>query len=465
MITHIIGEPDTDDDNNPIFVRRMQIQSSDLPSILGYIPDSPIYYEMDGQGGQPTLYWQYFPNGMIVWSFNTCAHVLYGPILDYYATLGQFKGSLGSPRTDITTLPDQAIYAVFENGVLYMAPGDQVVQLTPLSNGLVISEAKVDPSIDGITKLAQDTMNSVAASSIKSDPNLSQNVSGIIATLWFNSMAPGGCMNPGFNSPGVDLLPAHVFNAHLNILATGCASNTGPINADMTITVRLNIQSNSVSATMVTYNIYHVSTFDGLGDDKLRDALTTAFNRQYSHNLFNQNIPPGINILAALIDPFGNVSIYIEPICTSNNVMASRKFSPYAGLELHHVRQFRDELLKSPGDFQSLVQMYYLFSPLLLAAIENTEDRETLKTILSKFLEDNFNSNSNIKKFMSEMHEIPGELKKWTTRLEKSKTRKQEIKLSDKAIDFIRKNMTGDNSFEKIVKRFKQSLDDEIRTL
>lgn len=45
-------------------------------------------------------YWQYFPNGIIVSSPDTCACALLGSIYEYWDQLGQFDGPLGAPMTD-----------------------------------------------------------------------------------------------------------------------------------------------------------------------------------------------------------------------------------------------------------------------------------------------------------------------------------------------------------------------------
>ena len=460
MITHIIGEPDTNDDNNPIFVRRMQIQTSGLPEILGYIPSSPVYYAMEGEGGQPTRYWQYFPNGMIVWSFDTCAHVLYGPILDFYAGLDQFNGPLGAPRTDILTLPDGAVYAVFEEGVLYMAKGSTVEQLTPVSDGLIKTEANVDPSINGIVALAQSTMTDVAAAAIANSKQLQDQVQAIYPTVWFNSMAPGGCENPGFNSPGIDLLPAHVFNVHLNILPTGCASNTGEVSADLLITIRMSITNTTLSARMFTYDIYHVFTFGGFGDSQLKSALTNAFNAEYDRDLFSKQLPSGINLLSALIDPLGNVSIYVEPICTSNNL--SNTFTVYSGDSANHVRKLRDEMLTASDSVRGLVKHYYTGSPLLYSAIAQARDGENLKSNLAKWLDHNFRPDTDPSQHIKEMGIIGEKFEKLMYKIDHGSKQYNDGSFSEKALTFLRLHVHPTTSFSIVMKELNKWLDNEI---
>jgi hypothetical protein len=173
-MAHIGGQRADDNDNDPVEVRHYQILGSGLDDALGRFPTSHILYR--DRLGRGAIFWQYFPNGIIISTPDTCACVLYGPIFDYWDQTGEFDGPLGAPSTDVLRIPGpptppaspppppNGSYAVFQHGVLYLGPSinDTVTELTPLAQGLVASASGITPTGDVIAVAAQSIVQGFA---------------------------------------------------------------------------------------------------------------------------------------------------------------------------------------------------------------------------------------------------------------------------------------------------------------
>lgn len=85
-ITGVIADPG---ENDPVEIRGFQIEGTAIGNTIGY-PNTPVYTNRP-DFPQQRKFSQYYSNGLIVSGYNTCAQVLYGPILDYYGTVGQFN--------------------------------------------------------------------------------------------------------------------------------------------------------------------------------------------------------------------------------------------------------------------------------------------------------------------------------------------------------------------------------------
>ena len=175
-IPQIKGNRAEFNDNNPVEMRGYELNST-IREIIGWAT-SPIYYDSDGR------HWRYYERGMIVSGGGACACVLWGSILNYYAQTGQFRGPLGSPTTDVTSVwPIGTVYAVFENGVVWDGPGAGPLELTPVPPILVQTVAQVDSTPDGIVQFAQQKIQTVADAELQTNERLSDNVEGIVASV------------------------------------------------------------------------------------------------------------------------------------------------------------------------------------------------------------------------------------------------------------------------------------------
>lgn len=290
MLTQIIGQVDDPNNNDPVEVRALQVLDAGLEPQIG-LPASPVYYDLDGE--QPAHYWQYFDTGVIVWSENTCAQVLYGPIMDYWGTTGQFQGPLGSPATDITPAPqnDGEFYAVFEHGVLWQYVNGDVTQSNPVQSSDVEAFTGFDPTISGITQLAQQTLSSLAQSALATNQQLMQYVSSINSTVTFDSIGLGGCSGASFSSAGTSLLPSHIFKVHFDFGLNGCAGAFGDATADIHVTVRLTLSATDVQAFLVSYTIDAVGSPFEAANQQIKNGLTNALNDQFGSALVDASIP------------------------------------------------------------------------------------------------------------------------------------------------------------------------------
>jgi hypothetical protein len=93
---------------------------------------------------------------MILCDATTCAQVLFGPILDYYASINQFESALGFPSTDVSQMPDGTSFVAFENGVIWLDEQGTVHNLDPLAPIFVKAFSGIDPTPNGIAAFAQN---------------------------------------------------------------------------------------------------------------------------------------------------------------------------------------------------------------------------------------------------------------------------------------------------------------------
>ncbi len=461
MITQIHGQAAEENDNDPVEVRRSQITGSALGYTLGYPPTSPIYYDFY-QDGVAQHFWEYFPNGMIVWSVNTCAKVLYGPIFDFWAQTGQFKGPLGSPATDVTQLPDGTSFVVFENGVLWLDSQGTVQQLSPLAASMVQAFAHVDPSITGITALAQQKISDLANQAVQSNQQLKDNVNSITPTVQFDHAGNGGCTGASFNNPGTSLARSHTFNVHLDISLKGCAGTFGGASADMHVTIRLHVTPPNVQAFLESYTIDQVGSPFGAGDNDIRNGLTSALNAEYGHDLLGVNIPSGITLLAGLVDTAGNVNLFMEPLCTPTTLMSSSPQSNTQG-SLAQIRRLRDEQLLQTLDGQDFAQVVEVFGPVLLHAIRSQPDGERLSEAITQFLLANFHDQADVQQIALEVAFPANHLVKLRAVVSRKRAPELIDPLLARAIAFIRTHLTAKANFSAVMVSLAEQLDEAIK--
>lgn len=145
VIMGIVADPG---EENPVSTRYVQIEGSPLQTAVGF-PVTAVYTNQPDFPSE-RRYWQYYTNGMILCDANTCAQVLFGPILDYYASMNQFESPLGFPSTDVSLMPDGTTFVAFENGVLWLDEQGTIHNLDPVEPIPVKAFFGIDPSPDGI---------------------------------------------------------------------------------------------------------------------------------------------------------------------------------------------------------------------------------------------------------------------------------------------------------------------------
>jgi hypothetical protein len=377
VVTHIGGTATEDNDNDPVEVRQYQILGTTLDEAIGY-PTTPIWH-----GGG--FYWRYFERGMIVSGPGACASVLYGPILDFYGTVGQFHGQLGSAASDVSLLPDGTSYAVFENGVVWVDGEGNAGELSPLAPALVKAFGGLDPSAEGIAKFAQEKIQSMAQSALESSQHLRENVNQITVSVNFVETGEGSCRGAGFSSAGHSLTRSHVFHAHFEFGLTGCAGTFGGASADLRVVVRLQVAPPTVSAFMESFDIEAVSSPFGAGDGDITQALSNQLVNQYGKDLIGKTLPSGFNVLAGLVDREGEANVYIEPLCTTSSIL-SRSERPEVDATLNRLREVRDAHLTHTPHGRDLVAIVDAFGGILLAALRRHPDGERLRRWLGDLL-------------------------------------------------------------------------------
>ena len=386
---HIKGNVAEANDNDPVEVRGDEIMGTALDTILGYPPSTPIYH----RGGfvYDNKFWRYYPHGMIASSENTCAHVLYGPIYEYYDGIGQFDGRLGFPTTDITSLPDGTSYAAFDHGVLWLSPSDGVVEVQPLAPSLVQSvSGGLDPTGPGIAAFAQDKIQGLIASALASQGSEQQTdlVTKVQAnaTVTFDSVGLGACVGAGFHSAGISLPRSHTFRVHVDAHLTGCFGIFGDLaTADFHVTARLRVSGGTASVFLESYAIDHISSPAGAFDDQVRSSLTKALNDEYGQDLLNQQLPSGLQLLAVTVDQDGVIGIYIEPLCTTST-LSSQIHGSLRGETLTRLRAFRDELFGESSIAREFNQIIDVFGPFFIDRMRAEEDSRELGAHIAEML-------------------------------------------------------------------------------
>ena len=395
-VVQIHGHRADDNDNDPVEVRKYDIIGTDVDYALGY-PTSPIWSR--SEGGSRYWFWQYFQHGIIISSPDTCACVLYGPIYDYWVSQGQFDGWLGAPSTDVRRLPGapavpgrpppppRPAYAVFQGGVLYLdtAVGASVVSLSPVPVEMVQNATGVLPTGAGIAQLAQQIVQDAANDELKNNQHLRDNVDGITASATFVRTGPGGCSGASFNSAGNSLLRSHILRIHFDMDLSGCAGAFGDAGANVTAEVRLFVDPPRVTARLVRHSVDSVASPFSAGDHDIRAGLNQALNGRYGRDLLNRQIPRGITVIAGIVNPNGDVDLYIEPICASMSIMASTATAG-AAPTVGTLRRLRDSMLTREPWGGEFVRLAEAFGPPLAESFREDRVGSRLREGVAEFL-------------------------------------------------------------------------------
>jgi hypothetical protein len=457
-IPEIVGIPADPGEENPVTVRSVQIEGSPLQTAVGF-PVTPVYTNRPDFPSE-RRYWQYFTNGMILCDANTCAQVLFGPILDYYATLNQFESPLGFPSTDVSTMPDGTTFVAFENGVLWLDEAGTIHNLDPVDPILVKAFSGIDPTPQGIAAFAQVKMNALAAAAIQQNPQLSGNVSSINASAQFDSVGGRGCAGASFDTLGHSLLRAHIFKVHFDFNLTGCAGSFGGASADLHITCRVSVSPAKVSAFLESFTIDAVSSPGGFGDSDINSGLSNALYAEYGVDLIDQHLPAGVNVLSAIVDDGGNVNVYQEPMCMSS-AMLRRAAQPEAAATLAQIRQLRDKHLLRAKDGKQLVQLLEAVGPVLAETIRREKDSSELRERLSQFLLHNFQHHAELDKISHTIAEPGRQALALVNRLGSSKRKDAVETLLHRSMRFIREEISAGASVHDVARSLSRMLEEE----
>jgi hypothetical protein len=474
-MAQIRGQRADTNDNNPVEVRHFGLIGTDLSEALGRFPTSPIWYRwIPGYG---YIHWRYFPNGIIISTPETCAHVLYGPIYHRWDQLGQFEGRLGAPSSDILRLPGamQApggppppptpSYASFQHGVLYLDTevGSAVAELSPLSRDMVTSATGILTTGPGIAVAAQATIQGVAAHTLATDQGLREHVESISSRVSFRSTGAGACSGAGFTAVGRSLVRSHILDVHFDFDLKGCAGTVGDADADLRVEVRLFVDPPRVTARLVNYWIDRVSSPFGAGDRDIRDGLSRALNGQFGGDLLNRTIPAGITVLAGIVEPNGDADLYISPLCSLNRLFES---TGVAGTKtLTRLRAIRDEQLVERSDGRDFIEIVKVFGPALETALRRERDGEALRDALIRLLERGVSEEVDLcelserivttQRGLNDLLRHPGlrGQPQWAERLTR------------RAVCYLREELHHNHSFKDVLTDVGRMIDEEIRRL
>ena len=472
-MAQIRGNKAEANDNNPVEVRRYQILGDALSIALGRFPTSPIYYRHDSGVGY--LFWQYFPDGIIISTPQSCACVLFGPIYHYWDQTGQFNGPLGAPTTDVLRLPSPpsgpgmpppppgATYAVFEHGVLFLDSDvtASVQELSPISPSLVSSAASVMPTGDGIAQAAQGTIQDFANNALATNQRLADNVESISTSVSFNSIGQGGCAGAGFDAVGRSLLRSHIFNVHFDFALTGCAGVVGDAGANLRVEVRLFIDPPNVSARLVGYHIDAVSSPYSVGDRDIRDGLSTALNGQWGRDLLNRTIPRGVTVLAGIVKPNGDVDLYIAPVCGPRNLI-TQIGGPSALSAVDNLRKFRDFYLAKRAGGQNLIDFTSLFGPALLAGLRDEREGAAISQKVGQWLINLFAEDPDLEKIAEQSERLHKLIYTLLSESGLQRDRDWPKRYVKQAVGHLRDRLTEQSTFEDAVRDFSQVIHEEI---
>jgi hypothetical protein len=457
-IPEIVGIPADPGEENPVMVRSVQIEGTPLQAAIGF-PVTPVYTNRPDFPSE-RRYWQYFTSGMILCDANTCAQVLFGPILDYYATMNQFESPLGFPSTDVSQMPDGTSFVAFENGVLWLDGQGTIHNLDFVDPLLVKAFSGIDPTPQGIAAFAQTKMNMLAEQAIQSNPQLSGNVSSITSTVQFESTGSRGCSGASFDTLGHSLLRSHILKVHFDIQLSGCAGSFGSASADLHITVRVSVSPAKVSTFLESFTIDAVSSPGGFGDNDITSGLSNALYAEYGVDLTDQKLPAGVNILSAIVDGGGNVNVYQEPMCMSS-AMLRRVAQPEAEATLAQIRQLRDQHLLAAKDGKQLVQLVEAVGPVLTEAIRREKDSGELRARISHFLLHNFKQHAELDKISQAISEPGRRALSLVNRLAGGKRKDAIQGLLHRAVRFIREEISPDASIHAVSKSLARMLEEE----
>jgi hypothetical protein len=459
VIMGIVADPG---EENPVSTRYVQIEGSPLQTAVGF-PVTPVYTNQPDFPSE-RRYWQYYTNGMILCDANTCAQVLFGPILDYYASMNQFESPLGFPSTDVSQMPDGTTFVAFENGVLWLDEQGTIHNLDPVEPILVKAFSGIDPSPDGIAAFVQTKIDTLAAQAIQQNPQLNGNVSSINATVQFESTGSRGCTGASFDTLGHSLLRSHIFKVHFDFQLTGCAGDFGDASADLHITARVSVSPAKVSAFLDSFTIDGVSSPGGFGDSDINTGLSNALYSEYGVDLIDQTLPAGVNILSAIVDEGGNVNVYQEPMCMGSS-MLRRAAQPDAAATLAQIRQLRDKHLLAAKDGQQIVQLFEAAGPILTTAIRREHDSSELRARITHFLLHNFKEHADLEKISHSIAEPGRRALALLNRLASGKRKDAVNGVLHKLVRFIREEITADGSIHAVSKSLSRMLEEEYERL
>ena len=455
IITGIVADPG---EENPVYVRYYQIEGSPLQTAVGF-PITAVYTNQPDFPSEKR-YWQYYTNGMILCDANTCAQVLFGPILDYYASMNQFESPLGFPSTDVSTMPDGTTFVAFENGVLWQDQQGAIHNLEPIDPLLVKAFSGIDPTPQGIAAFAQSQMNTLAAQAIQNNSQLKGNVSQIIATAQFESTGSGGCTGASFDTVGHTLLRSHIFKVHFDFKLSGCAGDFGDGTADLHITARVSVTPGKVSAFLDSFTIDAVSSPGGFGDSDINSGLSNALYSEQGVDLIDQPLPQGVNVITAIVDDGGNVNVYQEPMCMGTTMLL-RAAQPGAEATLAQIRQLRDQHLLPTKNGKRMVQLFEAAGPVLTEAIRHEKDSAELRAHIAKFLLHNFPEHADLAKIAHAIAE-PGEhALTLLQRLADAKKNDAIGTVMHRVVRFIREEIRSDTSIHTASKALSRILQEE----
>jgi hypothetical protein len=454
VVTHITGNVAEFDDNDPVDIRGYEVEGTAIGEIIGYPAVTPVYY--DQIYGSSVYFWQYYPNGMIVSGPNSCASVVYGPILDFYGQLDQFFGPLGSAATDVSTLPDGTTYVVFENGVLWADASGNVSQLTPLLPAFVKGASGIDPSIAGITTFAQQTIQSNAENAIATNPQLAGQVSSIKTTAVFDSTGSGGCSGAGFNSVGTTLNRTHIFRVHFDMSLKGCAGVVGGASADLHITVRLSLNPPIASCYLLGFEIDSVSTPFGAGDADLEAGLSNSLVAEFGKDLLGATLPTGITLIAALVDEQGNVNVFTEPLCTTTALVRTGR--PADEAVLPTLRRLRDEYLARTADGRNLIAAVDGFGPAFLEALRQRPDAGELRGSIAAFLDATFGNGADLATAAAALESPAAQVTRLLGIASERGGPETVRRITAQGVDFVRHHLTGERDFTSLTSELSRAL-------
>ena len=461
-IPEIPGIPTDPGENDPVEVRRFQIEGTTLESEIGF-PVSPNFTNRIDFPSE-RRFWQYFSSGMIVSSFNTCAQVLFGPILDYYATANQFAGPLKCPSTDVTQLSDGTSFAAFEQGVLWLDGQGTVNELVPVDPLIVKAFSNIDPTPAGIAAFAQTKIASMAAQEIQNDPQLKDNVDNVVATVVFENTGSGGCAGASLQNAGRSLLLSHIFKVHLDFKLKGCGGVFGNASADLHITIRLAVTPPNVAGFLESFNIDAVSSPFGAADSAIESGLSNALYAQQGVDLVGVTLPAGVVVLAAIVDTAGNVNIYIEPLCMSSSILR-RVAQPEAETTLAVIRRLRDNHLLRKAHGKQFTQLVDSFGPVLTEAIRAEEDAAELRGRISQFLLSHFHEGADLKKLAAEITEPSKRAVSLLNAVARNRREGDIERLRAKAVQFIREEVSERASFDAVMASLSRILKEEMESI
>jgi hypothetical protein len=473
-MAQIRGQAAEDNDNDPVEMRKYQILGSDLNNDLGGIPTSPIWYR--GSGPANLIFWQYFPNGIIISSPDSCACVIYGPIYNYWDQTGQFDGPLGAPLTDVLRLPSPpagpgqpppppgAAYAIFQHGALYLDPdiNATVVQLSPVTDELVQSASGIAPNGDGVAAAVRDKVQAAAEASLNSDQRLHDEVASISTSASFNSTGQGGCAGAGFNAVGRSLLRTHIINVHLDFQLRGCAGSVGGATADLRLELRLFIDPPSVAGRMVNYWIDSVASPFGAGNQDIRDQLLGVLNAQFGKDQLNTALPTGITVLGGIVEPNGDVHLFIAPICAATNLMRG---DASGAQSLVFLKNLRDRVWARQVTGRAMIETTAVFGPALIAALGNQADGRQLRGKINRALARIFSEGADLKEIDKQLDGVKADLKRLLSHPELRRQRGWPDRLVKRAVQFARDELDERASLAQIAAKAGRLIHEEIHRL